>query len=166
MRSVTGTLPETAWQGLAEAIAGDVVRPGTAGYDVLRRPMIPRFDDVRPAAVVLCDAPEDVAATLALARSAGLPVAVRSGGHCFGGRSTTEGVVINVSPLDSVAVAGDRATIGAGARLGDVYDALDAQGLTIAGGCGPTVGIAGLTLGGGPRSTRAGARGSRARRRA
>ena len=149
MGSVTDTLPESAWQELAEAVAGDVVRPETPGYDVLRRPAIPRFDDVRPAAVVLCDGAEDVAATLALARSAGLPVAVRSGGHCFAGRSTTEGVVIDVSPLDSVAVAGDRATIGAGARLGDVYDALDAHGLTIAGGCGPTVGIAGLTLGGG-----------------
>ena len=149
MGSVTDTLPDSAWQELADAIAGDVVRPGTPGYDVLRRPAIPRFDDVRPAAVVLCDGPEDVAATLALARSAGLPVAVRSGGHCFAGRSTTEGVVIDVSPLDRSRSRATRATIGAGARLGDVYDALDAHGLTIAGGCGPTVGIAGLTLGGG-----------------
>jgi FAD/FMN-containing dehydrogenase len=78
-----------------------------------------------------------------------LPVAVRSGGHDFAGRSTGEGVVVDVSPLDTVAVEGERATIGAGARLGDVYDALDAHGLTIAAGCGPTVGIAGLTLGGG-----------------
>ena len=51
--------------------------------------------------------------------------------------------------MDAVAVEGQRATIGAGARLGRIYDALDAHGLTIAGGCGPTVGIAGLTLGGG-----------------
>jgi FAD/FMN-containing dehydrogenase len=39
--------------------------------------------------------------------------------------------------------------VGAGARLGDVYDALDAEGVTVPAGCGPTVGIAGLTLGGG-----------------
>ena len=51
--------------------------------------------------------------------------------------------------MDSVAVEGERATIGAGARLGAVYDALDAHGRTIPAGCGPTVGIAGLTLGGG-----------------
>lgn len=57
------------------------------------------------------------------------------------------GLVLDVSPLGSVAVADGRATIGAGARLGDVYDALDAHGLTIPAGCGPTVGIAGLTLG-------------------
>ena len=142
-------MTETAWEELAETVAGDVVRPGAAGYDLLRRPAIARFDDVHPAAVVLCEGPEDVAAALAFARAARLPLAVRSGGHCFAGRSTTEGVLLDVSPLASVAVADGRATIGAGARLGDVYDALDAHGLTIPAGCGPTVGIAGLALGGG-----------------
>lgn len=78
-----------------------------------------------------------------------MPLAVRSGGHCFAGRSSTEGLLIDVSPLRAVAVAAGTATIGAGARLGEVYDALDAHGLTIPAGCGPTVGIAGLTLGGG-----------------
>ena len=146
---MTRTLRDSGWRALETAVAGDVVRPTAAAYDALRRPAIPGFDDVRPAGIVLCAGPEDVAAALAFARSAGLPVAVRSGGHCFAGRSTTEGVVVDVSPMASVAVAGERATIGAGARLGDVYDALDADGLTIAGGCGPTVGIAGLTLGGG-----------------
>ena len=48
-----------------------------------------------------------------------------------------------------MSVAGGRATIGAGARLGNVYDALDAHGVTLPAGCGTTVGIAGLTLGGG-----------------
>ena len=81
MGRVTDTLPTRAWQELEEAVAGEVVRAGTAGYDVLRRSAIPRFDDVRPAAVVLCDRPDDVAAALAFARAAGLPVAVRSGGR-------------------------------------------------------------------------------------
>ena len=142
-------MTESDWQALEEAVAGAVVRPGAAAYDALRRPAFPSLEDVRPAALVQCAGPADVAATLAFARSARLPPAVRSGGHCFAGRSTTEGVVIDVTPLDSVAVAGERATIGAGARLGAVYDALDAHGRTIPAGCGPTVGIAGLTLGGG-----------------
>jgi FAD/FMN-containing dehydrogenase len=51
--------------------------------------------------------------------------------------------------MSSVAVAGGRATVGAGTRLADLYDALAENGLTIPAGCGPTVGIAGLTLGGG-----------------
>ncbi|MET0134005.1 MAG: FAD-binding protein [Kibdelosporangium sp.] len=41
------------------------------------------------------------------------------------------------------------ATIGAGARQGQVYAALHAYGRTLPAGCGPTVGITGLTLGGG-----------------
>ena len=62
---------------------------------------------------------------------------------------STRGVVVHVSPVGSVAVSGDRATIGAGARLGPVYEALDGDGLAIPGGTCPSVGIAGLTLGGG-----------------
>jgi FAD/FMN-containing dehydrogenase len=58
-------------------------------------------------------------------------------------------VVIDVSPMNSVSVQDGVATVGAGARLGAVYDALDPHGVTIAAGCGPDVGIAGLTLGGG-----------------
>ena len=48
-----------------------------------------------------------------------------------------------------MAVAGDVATVGAGVRLGELYDALATHGLTIPAGCGASVGIAGLTLGGG-----------------
>ena len=108
-----------------------------------------RFRHIRPAEVRSCGSPEDVAAAIASARETGRPLAVRSGGHCFAGRSSTEGVVIDVSPMDSVTVGAGRATIGAGALLGGVYDALDAHGVTIPAGCGPDVGIAGLTLGGG-----------------
>ena len=55
-----------------------------------------------------------------------------------------------MSGLDGISVAADRvATVGAGARLGQVYKALHAYGRTLPAGCGPTVGITGLTLGGG-----------------
>jgi FAD/FMN-containing dehydrogenase len=133
----------------AAAIAGDVLVPGGAGYEEARRPAIARFDDIAPRALVRCTSADDVAAALALARSEGVPVAIRSGGHCFAGRSSTDGVVIDVSPMSSVSLDGEVASVGAGARLGDVYDALDDHGVTIPAGCGPEVGIAGLTLGGG-----------------
>ena len=113
------------------------------------RPALARFRDIQPEAVVACRTPQDVAAAFEFAETHGLPVAVRSGGHCFAGRSSTDGVLIDVSLFDGVAVGDGRATIGAGALLGDVYDALDAYGVTIPAGCGTTVGIAGLTLGGG-----------------
>jgi FAD/FMN-containing dehydrogenase len=51
--------------------------------------------------------------------------------------------------MRSVFVSDGVPTIGAGARLGDVYDTLAAEGVTIPAGCGRPVGIAGLTLGGG-----------------
>jgi FAD/FMN-containing dehydrogenase len=116
---------------------------------VARRPAIARFHDARPQAVVRCQTAADVAETIAFAIRSGLPTATRSGGHCFAGRSSTSGIVIDLRPMRSVFVSGGLATVGAGARLGEVYDSLDEHGLTIPAGCGPEVGIAGLTLGGG-----------------
>ena len=135
--------------GLRGAIAGEVILPRSPDYETVRKPAISRFHDIRPQAVVLCADPEDVAQTIAFARALGLAIVVRSGGHCFAGRSSTTGIVVDVRPMRAVSVAGGVATIGAGARLGDVYDALARHGPTIAAGCGPTVGIAGLALGGG-----------------
>ncbi len=137
------------WDALEGRIAGRVIRPGAPGYEDAAAPAIVRFRDIRPRAVVRCETPRDVAATIAFAREAGLHATPRSGGHCFAGRSSTTGIVIDVSPMREVAVSGDLATVGAGARLADVYAALAGHGLTIPAGCGPDVGIAGLALGGG-----------------
>ena len=83
------------------------------------------------------------------ARDEGGTVAVRSGGHCFAGRSSTDGVLIDLAELSDVGLAGGVATVGAGIRLGALYAALHTVGRTLPAGCGSTVGIAGLTLGGG-----------------
>ena len=137
------------WDALQSAISGEVVLPELPGYDAARKPTIARFHDARPQAIVLCETAEDVSGAILFARRSGLESAPRSGGHCFAGRFSTEGVVLDVSPMRSVSVSGGVATVGAGARLGGVYDALDGHGLTIPAGCGPDVGVAGLTLGGG-----------------
>lgn len=137
------------WRALADAIAGRVIVPGAPGYDEARRPAIARFWDVRPQAVVRCLMPEDVAKVITLARRSGIATAIRSGGHCFAGRSSTRGIVIDVSPMSAVSWPTGGAVAGAGARLGDLGDALARQGVTIPTGCGDGVGIAGLTLGGG-----------------
>jgi FAD/FMN-containing dehydrogenase len=100
--------------------------------------------------VVRCASTADVVRALGDARAAGLPLALRGGGHCFAGRSSTDGVVIDLGGLADITVSADGvATIGAGARLGGVYAALHRHGRTLPAGCGATVGIAGLTLGGG-----------------
>jgi FAD/FMN-containing dehydrogenase len=139
----------TDWGALQRAIEGDVVLPGSADYGSVRKPVMARFELVRPLAVVRCATPADVAATLAVARRLRLPTAIRSGGHSVAGRSSTDGIVLDVTPMRSVAVAEEVATVGAGVRLGDLYDELAEHGLTIPAGCGSSVGIAGLTLGGG-----------------
>ena len=93
--------------------------------------------------------PQDVSEAILFARRHGLGLGARSGGHSLAGHSTTTGMLVDVSPMRSVSVAGDVATVGAGARLGQVYEALQDHGLTIPAGTCPSVGVAGLTLGGG-----------------
>jgi FAD/FMN-containing dehydrogenase len=105
---------------------------------------------VRPRLVVRCRSVSDVVDAVTYAAATGNRIAPRGGGHCFAGRSSTDGIVLDMSGLDGISVADDGiATIGAGARLGQVYAALHAHGRTLPAGCGPTVGITGLTLGGG-----------------
>src|SRR5215207_7557716 len=116
---------------------GDVLVAGSAAYESARRSQVARFDGVRPRAVVRCRVPEDIAWALAFARGEALRVALRSGGHCFAGRSSTTGVVIDVSGMDEVSVSDGKVTVGAGARLGDIYERLASRDRTIAAGCGP-----------------------------
>src|SRR5215469_14169901 len=137
------------WDTLTRLVAGEVVVPGSPGYDAVRKPAMARFHNVRPAAIVRCRTPADASAAIGFARRAGLAVSIRSGGHSVAGRSATEGMVIDVSPMTRISVSGRIATVGAGARLGDLYEALYEHGVTIPAGCGPAVGIAGLALGGG-----------------
>lgn len=143
------TTTTSDWTALQDAIDGEVVLPEGPGYDELRKPVNTRFHDVRPLAVVRCAGPADVAETLALADSRRIPFAVRSGGHCFAGRSSSTGIVIDVRPMAATSLDGELMTAGSGAQLGEVYAAAAVAGRTLALGCGPDVGIAGLALGGG-----------------
>ncbi len=136
---------------LRRGLAGDVVTRSSAGYEQARLLYSTRFDAIRPQAIVFCETVGDVVHTLRWARRHGVHLVPRSGGHSYGGYSTTSGVVLDVSRLDRVKVdvAARRAVVGAGALLVDVYSALAAHGLMIPAGTCPSVGIAGLTLGGG-----------------
>ena len=137
------------WAQLADQLHGDLVRPGSPRYDRSRELFDPRFDHVRPQAVVYCATAGDVATTVTFTRDAGLPLALRSGGHSYAGWSTGTGVVLDVSRLAAVRVSGATAEVGAGARLIDVYAGVAARGQALPAGSCPTVGVAGLTLGGG-----------------
>jgi FAD/FMN-containing dehydrogenase len=132
------------------SLDGELITPDSPGYDAIRRPLNVAYGDVRPRLVVLCRSVSDVVDAVTYAAATGDRIAPRGGGHCFAGRSSTDGIVLDMSGLDGISVADDGvATIGAGARLGQAYAALHAHGQTLPAGCGPTVGITGLTLGGG-----------------
>src|SRR5918996_5026849 len=137
------------WEGLQAGIAGEVVLPDSPDYDLAYRALNARFDDVRPRAIVGCGNPQDCAEAIRFATRKGMAVATRGGGHCFGGRSSTEGLLVDVTPMHSVEISGDAVTVGGGSRLGGVYGSLLEQDLTIPAGSCPSVGIAGLALGGG-----------------
>jgi FAD/FMN-containing dehydrogenase len=137
------------WQALQGVTAGGVILPDAPDYESVRKPVMARFANIRPKAVVLSQSPADVAATIGFARRIRLQAAIRSGGHSVAGRSSTSGIIIDVTPMSSISVAGEVATVGAGVRLAGLYDALADHGRTVPAGCGPSVGIAGLTLGGG-----------------
>ncbi len=140
------------WDSLAGQLRGRLLRKTTSGYATAARLYNPRFDaTARPTAIVAAATASDVAVAVRFAADARVPFAVRSGGHSYPGWSTSPGLVIDVSSLAGVTVdsAHRTARIGAGARLVNVYAALAAKGVGIAGGSCPSVGIAGLALGGG-----------------
>jgi FAD/FMN-containing dehydrogenase len=137
------------WRHLQGAIAGDVALPGQPEYDRAYPSLNARFDDVRPRAVVRCAGPEDVAEALRFADRAGQTVAIRGGAHCFGGRSSTDGLLLDVSNLRSVEISQGLVEVGGGTPLGEVYESLLAHDLVIPAGSCPSVGVAGLALGGG-----------------
>jgi FAD/FMN-containing dehydrogenase len=137
------------WTALARGLSGTLVRPGEAAYNTARELFDPRFDTIHPAGIAYCGNPHDVATCLAFARKNRVPIAARSGGHSYAGWSSTTGLIVDVTRMDRVAVTGGTATVGAGTRLTDLYSGLAAHGRSVPGGSCPSVGVAGLTLGGG-----------------
>ncbi len=144
--TVAGPVP---WSQLANSMAGHLVLPAASTYLTDLRLYDPRFDGVRPGAIAYCANPSDVQRCIAFARQHDLPFTARSGGHSYAGYSTSTGLVIDISTMNTVNLSGATATVGAGAQLIDLYTSLNSQGVSIPGGSCPTVGIAGLTLGGG-----------------
>jgi hypothetical protein len=138
-------------QKLVSGINGLVITPEAAEYESARL-VFNRAFDRRPAVIVRCVGPSDVARALDFAQTRNLPLAVRSGGHSRVGFGMCDGgMVIDLSGMKRVEVNTVKrvARAEAGALVRDLDEATQRFGLaTTSGGC-PTVGIAGLTLGGG-----------------
>jgi len=136
---------------LAAAMRGPVLTAADPAYDAVRKVWNGMIDR-RPAAIARCTGAADVIAALAFARDAGLPIAVRGGGHSFPGYSVCDGgVLIDLQLMKSVRVepVARRARAEGGVLWAEYDRETQAFGLASTGGMISHTGIAGLTLGGG-----------------
>lgn len=143
-------LIERTLRALSGQLPGRVSRPGDPRY-VAATAIWAKPVGRMPRTVVHCRTLPDIQIAIAAARSAGLSLSVRGGGHDWAGRALCDGLVIDLSDMRDVVVSPDRrsARISGGARAADVLAATDPKGLAaVTGACSP-VGMAGLTLGGG-----------------
>ena len=144
-------LDAAAIRKLVSEISGQVITPEASDYESSRLVNNRAFDQ-RPALIVRCASASDVARALDFGQSQSLPLAVRGGGHSAAGYGVCDGgVVIDLSGMRRVEVDADKYVVRAeaGSLVRDLDKATQRFGLaTPSGGC-PTVGIAGLTLGGG-----------------
>jgi len=138
--------------GLQQAIRGHVFTRGQPGFAQAAHVFNPRFDHVLPDAVARPLDAADVRDAVSFCTEHDVGVRARSGGHSYAGYSTaSKGAVLDLRELNRITVDQEAATatVGAGAQLIDMYTALAADGLTVPAGSCPSVGIAGVTLGGG-----------------
>lgn len=132
-------------------VQGRVIAPGDAGYDQARTVFYGGFDR-RPAAIVRVAGTEDVVRVVSLARDNGLELAIRSGGHSTAGHSVSDGgIVLDLGDMKELRIDVDGRTAWAetGLTAGEYTDAAGAHGLATGFGDTGSVGIGGITLGGG-----------------
>jgi FAD/FMN-containing dehydrogenase len=145
---ITQPVDTTALRG---AVSGRVIATGEPDYDEARAVWNGMIDR-HPLLIVRAATVDDVAPTIAFARSASLPLAIRGGGHNVAGNGTVDGgIVLDFGALNAVEVDPDARLVraGPGATLGDVDRATEPFGLAVPLGVVSGTGIAGLTLGGG-----------------
>jgi FAD/FMN-containing dehydrogenase len=138
-------------EGLTSSLSGDALRPGDDGYDDARLIKNLAFDR-HPALIVRAANDEDVVRTVNFARENRVELAVRSGGHSFPGHSAIEGgILLDLAGLDEIEIDAEQrlAHAGAGVTAGAYTAAAFEHGLATPFGDTGSVGLAGLTLGGG-----------------
>jgi FAD/FMN-containing dehydrogenase len=142
---------ETAVAALKAGFSGALLCPGAEGYDAART-VVAGGIDRHPGAIARVRNTADVQRVIEVARETGLELAIRSGGHSNAGHSTTEGgLVLDLREMKAMDVDPTSRTLWAetGATAMEVTQAALRHGLVVGFGDTGSVGIGGLTLGGG-----------------
>jgi FAD/FMN-containing dehydrogenase len=145
------SLGEATVRELRDELHGELILAGDSAYEEARSVWNGMIDR-RPALIARCADSNDVIAAIRFARSEGLTVAVRGGGHNVAGNATCDGgLVIDLSPMKSVTVDARARTARAqgGLTWGELDKETQAFGLATTGGLVTSTGVAGFTLGGG-----------------
>ena len=159
------------WKRLADALSprSTLYRPRDSSYPALAIPFNHRYAGIMPGGIVACGSDGDVRESIRWARQVGLPAVPRSGlGHNYAGYSATTGLLLNMARMRSIVstplpgtarvrrygrmtVVHDAGTVtvGAGVTNSDLHPMLEDQGMFVPTGRCPSVGVAGLVLGGG-----------------
>jgi FAD/FMN-containing dehydrogenase len=136
---------------LRAAVDGEVIGPRDEAYETARR-VRKRTIDRRPVAIVRPVHGADVANVVSIARETGTDLAVRSGAHSLAGHGVADrAIVLDLSPMKAIQIdtQGRTAWVETGLLAGEVTRALGAHGFAIPFGDSGSVGVGGLTLGGG-----------------
>ncbi|HLD93427.1 MAG TPA: FAD-binding oxidoreductase [Anaerolineales bacterium] len=139
------------FSSLQNKVSGQVITPEDAGYDQARS-VFYSWLSKRPAVIIKAAGVDDVKSVVNFASENGIELAVRGGGHSIAGHSTSEGgIVLDMSGMQGLEIdaQGRTAWAEAGLTAGQYTEATAAHGLTTGFGDTGTVGIGGLTLGGG-----------------
>ncbi|MCP9621255.1 FAD-binding oxidoreductase [Nocardia otitidiscaviarum] len=137
------------FENLRQSVRGEVLLPGDADFDTAAQPWNLAVTQRVGAVVTVADA-DDIAAALAAARAAGVPVVTQPTGH--GATGDIDGaVLVRTGRFDGIEIDAEAriARVGSGARWGAIQKAAAAHGLTGLAGSNPVVGVTGYTLGGG-----------------
>ena len=151
MTTTTHADTSAMFRDLASLLTGYLVLPEHAAYDHARE-LWNGGANKHPAALARCANVEDVVQTVRWARLNGMPLSVRGGGHDFAARALCDdGIVIDCQQMRRVSIDPLRRTARAqgGATIGDLIDAAQKYGLATTTGTISSVGLGGLTLGGG-----------------
>ena len=148
--SATTLSPELITE-LRGKVRGAVLAPGESGYDAART-IWNAMIDRRPALIIRAAGAADVIQAVTLARTHGLVIAIKGGGHNIAGNAVGDGgLMLDLSAMKSVRIdpRARTARVEPGVTLGEFDREAQAFGLATPVGINSTTGIAGLTLGGG-----------------